>query len=341
MKEFGSNFHYVSCGPAAVNASSESRTLYGDGRQALVNLYQSQGWKRLWVPEYFCYDVLSSWEKAGLKISFYPDYPGADDEPVIRSIAFQSGDALLRINYFGVRKFRSNKGIPVTVVEDHTHDLMGDWVLRSDADYCIASLRKTLPVAEGGALWSPKGLPLPPAPPVSAYNESVAARRWEAMRLKAQYLEGAPIDKQAFLRVFLETEAYFDSASVSRIDNQSQLFLQGFDITGWNARKLRNFDALSMIASQHFSYMVPEDGNCNPFSFIIICETPEYRDKLRHELILQDIYPAVLWSIPLDIPASEKAKSFSRRMLSIHCDGRYSIEDMELLRSRLELLTAL
>lgn len=141
---------------------------YADGKQALIHLYKSQGWKRLWVPEYFCNDVIKSLTKAGLDLRYYADHPGyTDDSKTLEAIHknghFRPKDAILRVNYFGTRSFRSPEKLPVAVVEDHSHDLIGEWALKSDADWCIASLCETLPIPEGGILWSPLGLDLPKA----------------------------------------------------------------------------------------------------------------------------------------------------------------------------------
>ena len=183
MKEFGSDFHYI--GPCNIKGKSiyeyfTSANYYADGRQALIHLYKSQGWKRLWVPEYFCYDVITSLKAAGIDIVFYTDIPDCQDdditlELILKKGYFQPTDAVLRVNYFGFRACRRSEYLPVAaVIEDHTHDLIGDWSRNSTADWCIASLRKTLPIPEGGILWSPKGLKLPDPPASSEKNEDVA-----------------------------------------------------------------------------------------------------------------------------------------------------------------------
>jgi len=46
-------------------------------------------------------------------------------------------------------------------------------------------------------------------------------------------------------------------------------------------------------------------------------------------LIESCVYPAILWAVPGS--ASAGAKDFSERMLSIHCDGRYTEEDIRQL----------
>ena len=79
MKEFGSDFHYIDGYKGKGNSLQDfypKANYYADGRQALIDLYRSQGWQRLWVPEYFCYDVIASLKEAGLELRYYTDYPG-------------------------------------------------------------------------------------------------------------------------------------------------------------------------------------------------------------------------------------------------------------------------
>lgn len=55
MKEFGSDFHYISgfqCEGNAISDFYPKANYYADGRQALIHLYHSQGWQRLWISEY-------------------------------------------------------------------------------------------------------------------------------------------------------------------------------------------------------------------------------------------------------------------------------------------------
>ena len=160
MKEFGSDFHYIpdtEGGGKTLYDFFPQANYYADGRQALIHLYLMQRWQRLWVPEYFCYDVIASLKQFGLDLAFYHDWPdrhGDDNtlENIQRSGRFRTTDAVLRVNYYGMRTYRSAEKLSVAaVVEDHTHDFIGGWAVHSTADWCIASLRKTLPLPEGGS----------------------------------------------------------------------------------------------------------------------------------------------------------------------------------------------
>ena len=333
MKEFGSDFHYLPI------QESRSRTIkdffpdalhYACGRHPIIDLYKKNNWKRLWVPEYFCYDVLSSLEQNGVNWQSYRDYPLANESEIVRSLPFEEGDALLRMNYFGLRSRRSNHGIPVPVVEDHTHDLIGDWAINSDADWCIASLRKTLPLAEGGMLWSPKGLKLQEPPQIVSENTDLASSRWEAMRKKTLYLNDKIEDKSEFRSVFLSTEEQFDVMSVSSIDKETLDYLSRFDVEQWYGRKKNNREVLVESFSNISIVLEPEGPVCNPFSLTLLFDSESARNDFRKYLINSCVYPAILWNVPEN--ASPEVNDFSKRMLSVHCDGRYNSNDMMQLR---------
>lgn len=343
MKEFGSDFHYLEPLRGHGNTIQDlfpSANYYADGRQALIDLYRSQGWQRLWVPEYFCYDVIASLKEAQLELLFYADYPGCREdgktlEAIQRNGFLKQGDAVLRVNYFGTRSYRCIEKLNVPVVEDHTHDLMGSWAINSRADWCIASLRKSLPIPEGGMLWSPLGLPLPKAPKVSAENERIATIRWKAMKLKAGYLAGECIEKAIFRAGLVDTEEYFDRAEVCALDRESTEYLKLFDIRGWYRKKKENWELLRDIRKEGVRVISPEDMGCYPFSLVLLFDSLDERDRVRKDLIAHQIYPAILWTIR-HCPVDGEVFAFSRGMLSIHCDGRYTKEEILQMRSIIE-----
>lgn len=331
MIEFGSDFHIVE----NYKDGSPNSDFYGnsvllaDGRQAIGLLVYENGWSRIWMPEYFCYEVIDSIRKTGVKVDFYKDFPGNDDEAIAWP-EFHAGDVLLRMNYFGHRQFRNESGFPIPVIEDHSHSPFGHWAKNSNADWCVASLRKSLPIAEGGILWSPRGLRLSTAIEASDKNKELASIRWEAMLEKYHYLQGEAINKDSFRQKYLLSEEMFDDLPISQIDEQSCNILNGFDFNGWYEQKKHNWQDLSGMQSERVKFIMPEK-DCESFSFIILCDTPETRDKLRTILIDRKVYPAILWPVPSDV--SSEVKDFSERMLSLHCDARYTKNDIYLLKN--------
>lgn len=339
MKEFGSDFHTI----GSYKNEMSNRTVYpngylllADGRQCILELIRHYKWKRIWMPAYFCYNIIEYIQtNSDVEIAYYEDYPGCDDGHAVASLPYKDGDALFRMNYFGLRTFRSEREVPVPVVEDHSHDLVGDWAKQSDADWCIASLRKIIPIPEGGIIWSPKGYNLSNDYQSSAANEELSRKRWKAMDDKSKYLQGLVDEKDGFRKLYLETEDAFDVLDSSSIDDQSKGYFETFDIEAWNSSKKKNWEVLrDLFVSCNVDVVCPENRELVPFSLIAVFETEEKRNDIRKKMIEESIYPAVLWNVPSHV--SENVKDFSNRMLSIHCDGRYDENDIEIMQNKLQ-----
>ena len=333
MIEFGSDFHFIdtyNSGRAHLTDVHRDATLLADGRQCIVVLIRQYGWKRIWMPDYFCYEVIDTIkEQTGIEVMFYED--NLLHEGQVESLPFEEGDVLLRINFFGMRGQRNNKKITCPVIEDHTHDMFGHWALYSDADWCIASIRKSLPLPEGGMMWSPKGHKLTVEVLSDEENEQIAATRWEGMEKKAQYLKGAAVSKDEFRKHYTETEDWFDSAEPVLIDRRSKdVVNKQLDINLWQGAKRKNWELLQSLVNINICQVLkPEEEACTAFSLILLLDSKERRDAVRQHLIETCVYPAILWNVPDS--ASAGSKDFSERMLSIHCDGRYTEDDIKQL----------
>ena len=332
MKEFGSDFNYIQ---DLKESDTEyllpsDASFYVNGRQAIQDLIRLKKWKRIWMPEYFCYEIINSIKKTGIKVEYYFDNPSINENESISKIKFLDGDVLFRINYFGLRNKRNNSNITVPVIEDHSHDLIGEWAVNSNADWCIASLRKSLPIADGGILWSPKKHKLPQV--VSSSNESnmLAALRFKAMRKKANYLRGFPIPKDKFLNLFNKTEEGFETLPISGISSDSYRIVSTMDIKGWYEKRKNNWLHLSQISHLKVELLQPEYSDFYPFSFIIKFNNKGNRDLVRAELISKKEYPSILWNIPNT--QSSEIVEFGDTCLSIHCDGRYNEDDIQILK---------
>ena len=329
-KEYGSDFHR--CDHDFRGASNfidvmGCTRMYACGRHAIDAIIKHGGWKRIWVPAYFCYEVIGHLMEQ-FEVVLYDDSPlNTKDDEVVRELPYKEGDVLLRTDYFGLRKWRTNKGIRVPVIEDHTHGLTTDWALRSDADYCIASLRKSLPVAAGGILWSPKGKQLPDGIKASEECEKMAEIRYQAMAMKAEYLKKGG-DKDAFRKKYIDSEEQIDKLMLSGIDHESEEITKALNVKMWTDLKADNWYLCRKLLDKRFKVMEPESGKIvQPFSLVLLMDSAEERERLRRYMIQHQIYPAILWRMPED-SNFEEAKDFSERMLSVHCDIRYSRKDI-------------
>ncbi len=335
MLEFGSDFHFIEAASDAdtLFLSHPNAMLYADGRIALAAILQTNNWRRIWLPSYFCYEVVSWMRQAvDIQIVFYPDYPGCDDVALVNNLPYKQGDVLYRVNYFGMRNFRSEKSLSVDVIEDHTHDLIGPWAMQSDADWCVASLRKTLPIPEGGVVWSPKGLRIPDKGMDVNINTRLSADRWKAMELKASYVAGEQVDKTCFRSLFSNTEEQIDQLmQIADIDSRTRKYLQHFNIRQWYDAKRGNLDILQDMLD--YESLVCESKDCNLFSYVVLLQDRQQRDEARRQFADHGVYTAILWQVPDDVP--QEVKHFSHTMLSIHADGRYGDEAIHELAMRI------
>ena len=171
----------------------------------------------------------------------------------------------------------------------------------------------------------------------SQQNEQLARIRWQAMEEKARYLYMNETEcnlslKDSFRAKYIQTEKELDNLPISSISTFDKLFLQKLDIKEWHNKKLQNWLILvrtlsSLLTTKDIRILYSRYDKCIPFSFILLFRTTQQRDLFRLHLMKHSIYPAILWNL-LEC-CSDRSKTISNRILSIHCDGRYSREDMK------------
>lgn len=335
--EFGSDFHLMDNFPEGKSIIElvGSCRLYANGRQALEAIAIHCNIKRLWFPSYYCHESVVGLSHLGIAIKYYPCNPVDNQDDAIANLNVSSGDGIVRMNFFGLNPKPKTPCGKFILIEDHSHCLTSDWAFNSEADWCFASLRKTMPVADGGILWSPIGRILPYEPNSSQYSLLNSTARYAAMSLKTDYINGEKIDKQRFLTEFRRTEEVLDSLPISSISQRSKSIVSELDIIGWNNLKQNNWNCMvNMIhTNEACTILKSQTPESQPFSLILIFNSEEIREKVRMALIKNEVYPAVLWAIP---EGNYRASiDFGNRMLSIHCDGRYTTDDIIELSNRI------
>ena len=220
------------------------------------------------------------------------------------------------------------------MIEDHTHDPWSSWARTSGATYALASLRKTLPLPIGTPIWSPMGASLPVQPALTEIRARAAALKHAGMVSKARYLSGEAVSKEEFRANLLTGESEIASGAISTISPESLETLSSFPTVSWRAARRENAEHLHTLLSHTdgVEMLAWSDGS-TPFSAILVLPDRGARDHLRAHLIASSIYPAILWPVAeaeLDgITALDR--SLADRVLSVHCDGRYGLSDMDRL----------
>jgi len=305
----------------------------GSGRDAFRCLLRfgraKLGWKRLWLPDYFCHVVAASLAQEGLELRRFPDHP----ERAIRLPEAESNDVVVVVNTFGVRRRIDRRpGAVGWLVEDHSHDPWSDWARSSAADYCVVSLRKTLPIPDGGLLWSPTGRQLPRAPRVSTAHAAAAGAKLQGMILKGAFLSRAMAEKAMFRELLAWGEERMASGPVSSAIRISEAFVCSVDLSGWRRARMRNYRAFveSVESFGDVFHVLPPVTGAVPFAAVVVLKEARCRDPLREWLIERSVYPAVHWPMTRPVgQVSRSSRDLSKRLLTIPCDGRYSIRDMQ------------
>lgn len=324
--EHGSDPHWIEPTGRATYPWTDRGVLYGNGRFALNAVLEITQVRRLWVPAFFCPEVITAIPNKQLEILTYKDRPGTP----LPDLPVRETDALIVQNLWGLRA-----GPPVVpsgcvVIEDHTHDPISDWAMRSTADYCIASLRKQWPIGDGGVAWSPANRPLPIEPPLDPQHVTAAMNRLTGILLKAAYLDGGAVEKDVFRQHLLAGEAALAQGPISTLLPITRASLPAMPTHEWRRARAANFRAFASALGKlpHAQLLEPDTGAV-PFIATLAFDEPGAREHVRKQLIAARIYPAILWALDSATYAipDEDVQS-SRRVLSIHCDHRYTAEDM-------------
>ncbi|BBH71602.1 hypothetical protein ACTI_82870 [Actinoplanes sp. OR16] len=295
--EIGSEFHWD---PAVLTGGGNdlpAGRLFATGCGALSELLRMLGPAgRLHVPSYFCMGVAEALSER-TPIAWYRHLPDGRG-PRWETLRVRDGDVVLAQNLFGRegRQYgplwrawiRAHPGIPV--IEDHSHDPISDWARRSEAAYAVASLRKTLPVPDGGLLWSPRGLPLPsPRGP-----ESTGAHlKLAAMLLKAAWRDGRPIDKEQFRSLQQQGEHEL-LGSHGPACAFTRAALPVMDVAGIRAAGRDNVREVERLLSTRTGQGMKVWGD-GPFRLQLECPTSPVRDALQAHLADHRIYAPVHW----------------------------------------------
>lgn len=341
--EVGSEFDwsndFISPMGAKVNLPSHYE-LFATGCASLFGLEKILNKKRnerlrLHLPCFFCMEAAEKLSKA-FDINWYRDLP-TEKYPDFDTLNASPGDLVLAVNLFGIKSEEVwqdwlKKNDNVILVEDHTHDPFSSWALHSQADYAMASLRKTLPIPDGAIIWSGKNLPLPKA---SQAESDGAYKRLSAMLLKRAYLNGKNVLKDTYRQLEIESQYTLNDVRNDKISAFSANVLSSLDVNRFRKRReanIRHFLNLSLSEqNQNWQPLFSSwsDGSV-PFNSIIVCRNGEIRDSLRKYLISKNIFPPIHWSQSHDGMTSNdlKAIDLSNRILTIPTDQRYSLDDV-------------
>ena len=347
----GGDFHWVATEPSGAGRDilPADAVLFGNGRQALYAVLMEGrrrfGWRVCHLPAYICQSVVQAARAADMECRYYRALPAADESPDWPP--FQSRhEVLLSANVLG---FSGLDLVPPdwpneNRIEDHTHDPWSRAACESRAGYCLVSLRKTLPTPDGGAAWSPLGLPCPSPEALIPGHAAAGQEKLAAMLLKRHYLSGMAVEKEEFRAWQIQSEAAMSIQPTSRPLPVTASMLPHLPWRRWRVERARNAEYLTdrLLGSLTAPALEPDrrevlppptprrfPEQC-PFAVVLLCRDRRERDRLREALIQRRVYPPIFWHLPEEAARRHpEAADFAARMLALPCDFRYTPEDLE------------
>ena len=332
---YGSFFHksHVNDAPSINAEFIEDYELFYAGRYALkyifLHICEDQNISAIWLPHYYC-PLIKRWLENEFKnIQYYSINPFDVNEQIDWTM-FSTKDLVLVQNYWGLKTTIYPKGERPIIVEDHSHGWLSQGCLNSRADFCIASLRKTIPVPLGGIAWKPKNsLSNMPFPKTESKNAPISRSSmnysWslisKAMELKSK--ARTEQDKREFLGTYMTGELYLgENFEIIPMENEHTETIEPLLFKNFNIYKKRNLSYLQKKLKPVEAYKRLPFLEGTPFGLLFIFEDREILERLKQHLIEKSIYPAELWN---NNPINYQYKY----LLNIHIDFRYTPNDLD------------
>ena len=334
MSEIGSEF----CG---VEYKISENIYLLSGRTALDfilrDIIAERKVKSALLPSFCCHTMIEPFKRNGIPIRFYDVYYSQDklrvDIPQARA-----KEVFFKIRYFGYSQLEGLDDEDIQknwecVIEDCTHSWLSANVDmdKSCNDYCFTSYRKWTGLL--GIASAEKRIGKFIIEQKYRINGKYESLRLEAQQKKKDYLSGKVSDKTDYLRAYAQAEEIleedYQDYSPSPVTVQKLVNLDIYHIkkkrienANYLMNRIRDIENIKLMFLMRQKEDVPL---CVP---ILVC--PEKRDALRQYLISKEIYCPVHWAFTdIHKGISRRAENIYNQELSLICDQRYSLEDME------------
>ena len=316
---------------AGINAAGI--TYLESGRQALAlaeTELRRQGHRDLHVPSYLCDTMIAPFHRNGWSLRQLPvdsDVAVSPADLIARVIA----GVLLHAPYFGrqdspemLAALHTLRRRGVVVIVDETHRLFSG--PSQVADLRVASLRKLLPLYDGGYVTGLPGQPPAswPAPGVSLAASEIADLRQLASVYKTSALASRgrnDIHLAAFARAGQATARRAEPAPMSI---KSRGLLRHLDLPGLRATRAANAHLLAAALGHNDRFRIVNPPAPDLLPSHLVLDTDDVSGLRRH-LTGQRIFCPVHW------PPSEllpRQQDWPGRYLSLPVDHRYAAPDM-------------
>lgn len=310
-------------------------TTSGRGAISLVLEQIRSNKKVVLLPSYICESVVLPFKKYNYEIKFYNINKCFEPADIDLIKNFRDG-VFLHMGYFGfptninleetINKLRLKS---VIVIEDVTHTLFSNGKEDIQNDYIIGSIRKWFGVPSGGfAATNNKRLKIKN----NLVQKEFINLRLEGLYKKHNYIkERDNVKKEDYLRSFDRAEGQLNKDIMPyKIDQISRNIIENIDLDTIKIKRKNNFKYLikGLEGIKEIETPIKPKDEVTPFFLPIYIRS--HRDNLRNYLKKKEIYCPIHWTIPNDIvdKLSCETKSIYNSIISIPCDQRYGLNDM-------------
>lgn len=297
------------------------------GRDALKAIAREYEPSIVMLPALACDSMVFPFVQYGHKVEYYrlkPDYTIDLDSFDLKGEKI----LFLYMDYFG-RKVISDDDLNklkakgnVVLIEDRTHNLIWNRTSNMTPDYSIASLRKWIPIPDGGLLWG------------NISKTLTADTTFSEIRLRAQ---GMRHDYLACGDEKIKTEYRKIFSTVSDImanDDPCAMSAYSYELvkqTDWNSIRLtRRTNARTLTSILQTSPYVKLIQNETDQSDLYVAFIVSRRDEIQKRLSSIGIFNTIIWPLTEEQKqVCQLAKFTEENMLAAPCDQRYTEDDMK------------
>ncbi|TDS13431.1 hypothetical protein DFQ03_2720 [Maribacter caenipelagi] len=284
----------------------------------------------IWMPQYYCPFVKEWMHHEFDTIKYYYVDPFDASSKIDWSQFKSTNDVVMVNNYWGLKDTDIPDGDRPIIIEDHSHGWLSEGSLNSKADFCFASLRKTLPIPMGGIAWKPKAsksnICLNKSdifdgyagvnPMNNAWNTIVGS-----MQLKENCSEHH--QKERYLEQYMNGELMVRSIyDVYEVSAPHADFINQHIHTDFNSFKKRNADYTFSKLHKNNAFKIVRHETKAPFGLLLAFKSLDTLNELKKHLVTNQIYPALLW------PKNDLTTTYTY-LLNIHMDYRFDTNDLD------------
>lgn len=305
--------------------------LYNSGRSALLALFeeilQDKDINTIWLPEYYCHNVLSFLKRnySNIKLYYINPFNYKNDFNFLKFA--RKGDVIVLNNYFGLFEYNYNPKSterPI-IIEDHSHAWLSKQSLNSKADFCICSVRKTYPIPGGGVTWIPNN------DDSSNFYQNIEdvsiEKAYQALSKslskKRLFLKKNEGNKDDYLDQLSKGESYITASNSYVRPNKNLLkLLKSYIKLDPNIIKAKNLNYIlpKLLKSRHFQIL--NRKGFSPFGLLLLFKDEVIFSSFKAYCVKNMIYPANLWP-------NNDLRTDWKYFFNFHIDFRYDFNDMD------------